>query len=157
MALMSRHLAEATADRRTVAAYDDHRQALRAVDVLRHRGFPQQRMAIMGAGLRDTPTPTNKVSWAWAGTGLGIVAGGVLALAIALLVAASADTLEMVLVGAGMGAVLGAGLSRLSSAVADLTRATTPEHYEVLVDSDVADRAIALLEEMDHSRFAPMT
>ncbi|MBL7501198.1 hypothetical protein I6A81_34070 [Frankia sp. CN7] len=139
-----------------VASYDTHLWAARAVDYLAERGFPVERTAIVGRGLTSVET-MGRMSWKDAtlrtlGTGAvtGVLVGWIFGLLDWVNPWRAAFTLALwgLLIGAALG--LFAGL--LAQALAGgrrqrvtHSRAYRAESYDLLVDSELADRARSTL------------
>jgi uncharacterized membrane protein len=138
--------------RRAVAAYESYAEAQRAVDRLSDRGFPVEKVAIVGHGLRYVEQVTGRFTTgraALVGALEGALLGAVLGLLMGLIFTydPSPAVPLLVLYGLVVGAVLGAALGALLHAATGGTRDFTSvpglqaQRYEVMVDEDVADRA----------------
>jgi uncharacterized membrane protein len=138
--------------RRAVAAYDNYAEAQRAVDQLSDRGFPVEKVAIIGHGLRYVEQVTGRHTTgraALVGALEGALLGAVFGLLMGLIFTYDPNPAIplLVLYGLVAGAVLGAVLGALLHAATGGTRDFTSlpglqaERYEVVVDEDVADRA----------------
>lgn len=151
--------------RRVVAAYDDYADAQKAVDHLSDHGFPLDRVAIVGHGLRYIEQIAGRLTGARAamigaleGAGLGALFALLLAIfftidpnpALLLLM------LYAIVVGALLGAILGALLHAATQGRRDFASfpGVYAERYEVVVDEDVADRALELLRSLDSRQAA---
>ena len=142
--------------RRAVAAFDTYAKAQRAVDRLSDAGFPVERVAIVGQGLRYVEQVTGRLTTGRAallGALQGAFIGGVLGLLAALIFtwdpnpAVPLIILYGLVIGAILGAVLGALLHAATGGERDFTSipGMQAERYEIMVDADVADRATELL------------
>jgi len=140
-----------------VASYETHGQAVRAVDYLADRRFPVERTAIVGRGLTSVES-IGRMSWrdsTLRTVGTWAVAGAVFGLVIGLLDWASPlrAAFSLALWGLLIGAVLGLLGGLLVRAFAGgghpdrvtRTRAYRADSYDLLVDTEVADRARSLL------------
>lgn len=146
--------------RRAVAAYDNYAEAQRAVDQLSDRGFPVDKVAIIGHGLRYVEQVTGRFSTgraALVGALEGALLGAFFGLLMALIFSYDPEPAAplLVLYGLVAGAVVGAALGALLHAATGGTRDFTSlpglraERYELMVDEDVADRAIEQLRSVD--------
>ncbi|MEA2271258.1 MAG: hypothetical protein QOC64_3868 [Solirubrobacteraceae bacterium] len=142
--------------RRTVAVLDDYADAQRAVDHLSDNGFPVERVAIVGHGLRYVEQVAGRMTTGTAalmGAAQGAALGALFGLAFGLIftIDPSPAVALLVLYGVVAGAVLGAIFGALTHAASRGERDFTSvsgmeaERYEVVVDEDVADRAAELL------------
>lgn len=142
--------------RRPVAAYDSYAEAQRAVDHLSDRGFPVERVAIIGHGLRYVEQVTGRYTTgraALVGALEGALLGAFLGLLMGLIFTYDPNPAVWLLilyglaVGALFGAALGAGLHLATGGTRDFSSVPgmQAERYEVVVDEDVADRAAELL------------
>ncbi|MBX5439972.1 MAG: glycine zipper family protein [Solirubrobacteraceae bacterium] len=141
--------------RRSVGTYDEYRDAQRAVDLLSDQGFPVERVAIVGRGLRFEEQVLGREtvgSAAARGAGSGAAIGGLFGLFLWAIsaneVAAGWIILYGLLFGAIFGALLGAIFQAASGGQRDFRSASrmTADHYDVMVDVDVADEAERLLD-----------
>jgi uncharacterized membrane protein len=143
--------------RRTVAVFDDYADAQRAVDELAEHDFPVERVAIVGRDLRYVEQVTGRVTVATAaalGALQGAVLGALFGLAFGLIFILSPNPAVPLLIAYGVvaGAALGAAFGALAHAAGgsdrDVASARTlaADRYEVIVDSEVADRAAELLK-----------
>ncbi|WP_210493637.1 general stress protein [Patulibacter sp. SYSU D01012] len=139
--------------RTTVGTYDDYADAVRAVDWLSDEGFPVERAAIVGTGLRTVEQITGRVTTGGA-AGQGAAQGAVIGLVFALLFGiffTGPGFLGLLLYAVLLAALLGAALAAIAHAATGGTRdfgsvgGMTAERYEVVVDHDVAARATELL------------
>jgi uncharacterized membrane protein len=143
----------------TVATYGSYEEAERAVDFLSDKGFPVERVAIVGAGLRTVERVTGRVTTGRAaleGAGQGAMIGLLFGLLFGLFFDGPAFfgvVLYGLVAGAVFGAVLGAlyqaaqGGRRDFGSVSGLEAAS----YGVQVEHEVADRAKDLLGELARS------
>ena len=138
--------------RRAVAAYESYAEAQRAVDRLSDRGFPVEKVAIVGHGLRYVEQVTGRYTTgraALVGALEGALLGGAFGLLMGLIFTYDPNpaipllVLYGLAVGAVLGAVLGALLHAATGGARDFTSlpALQAERYEVVVDEDVAGRA----------------
>jgi hypothetical protein len=139
--------------RRTVATYDEYREAQRAVDWLSDEGFPVEHAAIIGSGLRSVEQVTGRVTTgraALAGAGQGAMIGLLFALLFGLFFTGP-EFLGLLVYALVAGAILGAGFGALAHAAMGGQRdfasvaGMRADRYEVVVDESVADQAAELL------------
>jgi hypothetical protein len=147
----------ATRPRRTVATFTSYREAERAVDLLSDKGFPVQRVTIVGRDLRLVEQVTGRMSYGRAalqgalqGAALGVLFGWLFGLFnwINPIIASITLALYGLIFGAVVGALLGLFVHSLTGGSRDFSSVggMQAERYEVLVDDKVADEAIRLLE-----------
>jgi hypothetical protein len=143
--------------RPTIASYTGYAEAESAVEWLVEHGFPVQRGAIVGTGLRSVEQLSGAMSArraALLGIGPGILVGALVALLAGIFPwdPGSAEVLlSAVGVGALLGAVSGAVLHQVLSGGQREFASTTrieAERYDLQVDEDSADEARRLLEAM---------
>lgn len=143
--------------RTTVATYDNYRDAERAVDFLSDEGFPVERAAIIGTGLKTVEQIAGRMTTgraALAGAGQGALIGLLFGLLFGLFFEGPAF-LGVVLYGLLLGAVFGAVLAAVAQAMQGgrrdfaSVRGMTAERYEVQVDHEVSARAKQLLAELE--------
>jgi hypothetical protein len=141
--------------RRSVGTYERYPDAQRAVDTLSDRGFPVERVAIVGQGLRFEEQVLGRQtvgSAALRGAGQGAIVGVLFGLFLWAISANDVAAGWIVLYGLIWGAVVGALLSSIVQAASggqrDFRSASrmTADHYDVMVDDDVADEAARLLD-----------
>jgi uncharacterized membrane protein len=156
MASMESASAPGTAAKTTVATYGSYPEAERAVDFLSDRGFPVERVAIVGTGLKSVEQVAGRVTTgraAVAGAGQGAMVGLLFGLLFGLFFEGPAFfgvILYGLVAGAIFGAVLGAlfqaaqGGRRDFASVSGIQAAS----YEIQVDPGVADRAKQMLGEL---------
>jgi hypothetical protein len=147
--------------RRTIASYGNYADAESAVDWLADQGFPVERGAIVGTGLRSVERLAGRMTVgraALVGAAWGIIVGSLLALLAGIFPwdSGSAEKLAYaVVIGAVFGAVSG-GLvhAALSGGRRDFISATRIEadRYDLQVDQDSADEAQRLLGVMPAER-----
>jgi heat induced stress protein YflT len=152
-----RTIVSQTPRRRVVAAYDSYDEAQQAVDRLSDRGFPVDKVAIVGRGLRYVEQVTGRVTTGRAAL-LGALEGALVGAFLGVLVAVifSYDPNPavplLILYGLVAGALVGAALGAILHAATGGRRdfasvpGITAERYEVVVDDDVANRALELLD-----------
>ena len=138
--------------RRTIASYAGYAEAESAVEWLVQHGFPVQRGAIVGPGLRSVEQLSGRMSVGRAAL-LGIWPGILVGALVAILAWDSGSTevlLAAVGVGALLGAVSGALLHEALSGGRDFASTTRIEAglYDRQVDEDSADEAKRLLDAM---------
>jgi uncharacterized membrane protein len=154
--------AVASTPRRAVAAFEDYAAAQRAVDFLSDRGFPVQRVAIVGHGLRYVEQIAGRVTTGRAalmGAAQGAALGALFGLLAAIIFTLDPNpaAILLVLYGLVIGAVTGALLGALTHAATGGRRdfasiaGMEADRYEILVDDEVADRAMELLRAMGGS------
>jgi hypothetical protein len=142
--------------RRTIASYTNYADAESAVDWLADQGFPVERGAIVGTGLRSVEQMEGRLTAGHAaliGAAAGILIGALLAVLAGLFpwdwdaqVAAS-----VVATGALFGALFGALVrDALSGGRRDFLSFTRIEadRYDVQIDTDAAGEARLLLDAM---------
>jgi uncharacterized membrane protein len=145
--------------RRAVAAYDSYDEAQRAVDRLSDQGFPVEKVAIVGEGLKYVEQVTGRLTIARAallGAAQGAVIGGLFGVLLALFFtydpnpAVPLIILYGIAVGALFGAILGALLHAATGGTRDFSSVAgmRSDRYEILVDEDVAERAEAVLSDL---------
>jgi hypothetical protein len=146
----------------TVGSYTDYASAQRAVDVLSDRGFPVERLRIIGEDLRTVERVTGRLTtWraALAGAGSGAVFGGVIGWVLGLftvtpLVSALILGLYGLLIGAVLGALLGAVGHAATRGRRDFSsvQGMVAGRYDVVADPEVAGQASGLLAELPADR-----
>ena len=143
--------------RRVIASYERYADAEAAVDYLADRGFPVERMAIVGQDVKLVEQVTGRLTYATAaanGAAAGALPGALIGWVFGLLdwVDPLTSGLLLAFYGLVFGAVLGALLNMLMFALQRGRRnfATVtvmqPSRYDILADAEVADRAIRELE-----------
>ncbi len=145
----------AAAARRSVGTYDSYADAQRAVDRLSDEGFPVDRVAIVGRGLRVEEQVLGREtvgSAALRGSGQGAVIGVLFGLFLWAISANDVAAGWLILYGLVWGAVLGAILGAIYQAASggqrDFRSASrmTADHYDVMVDEAVAAEATRILD-----------
>lgn len=142
--------------RRTVASYGEYAQAQAAVDTLSDKGFPVQRLAIVGHDLQIVEDVTGRRGLGRAaleGAGSGAVTGAVVGALLGLftlfdpLTSAFALALWGLVIGAVIGALLGLGSHAATGGRRDFSSVSDVRagRYEVMADAEVADEAVRLL------------
>jgi hypothetical protein len=142
--------------RRSIATFDSYADAQRAVDRLSDLGFPVDRVAIVGHGLRYVEQVAGRMTTGRAalmGALQGALLGGLFGLVLGL-----AFTLDpnpavplLVLYGIVAGALVGALLGAIAHAATGGERdfasvsGFQADRFELEVDDDVADRAVDML------------
>jgi hypothetical protein len=152
---------DASRPRRSIASYSTYVEAERAVDRLSDQGFPVQRSAIVGRGLRSVEQVTGRMTAGRAaliGAGEGAMIGLLFALLFGLFFTGpefGGLLLYSVIVGAAFAAPLGAIVQYANSGGRrDFVSATRIEadRYDLQVEEDAADEATRLLEAMPGKR-----
>jgi hypothetical protein len=144
------------AARRTIASFSSYAEAERAVDRLADLNFPVQRVAIIGQDLQTVEQVTGRVDYpraAWSGAVSGALPGALLGWLFGLFnwVNPILSGLLLALYGLLIGAVIGAIISVIVYAMQggrrDFASVTVmrPQHYELVVDDEVADEAARVL------------
>jgi hypothetical protein len=141
----------APASRHVVATYGSYREAERAVDYLSDEGFPVERVAIVGTGLRTVEQVAGRVTAARAaltGATQGALLGVLFALLFGIFFTVAAGgflgiLLYALVVGVLFGAVFGAMGHAAQGGRRDFASVSgmQAERYELQVDAEVADRA----------------
>jgi hypothetical protein len=141
--------------RRSVGTYDSYGDAQRAVDRLSDNGFPVERVAIVGRGLRFEEQVLGREtvsSAALRGAGQGAIVGVLFGLFLWAISANDVAAGWLILYGLIWGAILGAILSAIFQAASggqrDFRSASrmTADHYDVMDDEAVADEAVRILD-----------
>jgi hypothetical protein len=150
----------APAARRAVASYSNYRDAERAVDWLSDQGFPVERVAIVGTGLRYVEQVAGRVTTARAaltGAGQGLLIGLLFALLFGIFFNGP-GFLGLLVYALVAGAIFGAILGALAHSArggerdfASVSR-TEAERYELMVDDEVAAEAERLLDAIPAGR-----
>jgi hypothetical protein len=142
--------------RRPVASFTTYEGAEHAVDYLSDQGFPVQQTAIVGHDLQWVEEVTGRLTYlgaalhaAGAGALTGLLIGWIFGLLswISPLIAGGLLALYGLVFGAIVGAILGLLFHALQGGRRDFSsvQMTRPSRFELLVDSEVADRAARLL------------
>jgi hypothetical protein len=146
-----------SAKRRVVTSYESYSEAEHAVDFLSDEGFPVERVAIVGTGLRTVEQVAGRVTNARAallGAGQGAMVGLLFALFFGLFFTVSVEFFGVLAYAVGVGALFGALFSFLAHSAQGGRRdfasvsGMQAERYEVQVDEEVADRAHETLERL---------
>lgn len=146
----------AASGRRTIASFASYPDAERAVDVLSDRGFPVERVAIVGTGLRFVEQVAGRLTTARAalmGAGQGTMIGLLFALLFGLFLTAASEFIGVLIYGLVAGAIFGAIFGAIGHAATGgrrdfaSTSGMQADRYELQVDAEVADRATELLRE----------
>lgn len=149
--------------RQTIAIFDSYPDAERAVDHLSDRGFPVERVAIVGQDLQMVEQVTGRLNYGGAvlrGVPPGALVGALIGWIFGLfdwinpLIASLLLALYGLIFGAVIGALLGLVMHALQRGRRDFAsvRLVQPRRYEVLVDKEVADEATRLLAEAPPAR-----
>jgi hypothetical protein len=165
---MSMRFVERGAPRRSVATFRTYEDAQRAVDSLSDRGFPVEKAAIVGHGLRYVEQVTGRMTTGRAAL-LGALQGAVIGLLFSVLMALIFTydpnpavwllILYGLAAGALIGAVFGAILHLTTGGERDFAsvQAMQADRFDVMVDEDAADRAASLLRAATLSEARPET
>ncbi len=146
--------------RTTVASYGEYRDAERAVDFLSDEGFPVERAAIVGTGLRTVEQIAGRLTTGRAalmGAGQGAMIGLLFGLLFGLFFEGP-EFFGVVLYGLIAGALFGAVFAAVAQAAQGgrrdfaSVRGMQAERYEVQVDHEVSARAKQLLAELPASQ-----
>ena len=142
--------------RRTIATTPSYAEAERIVDQLSDRGFPVERVAIVGHDLQVVEQVVGRMTWgraalngALSGALPGVLVGWIFGLFswVDPLIAAAQLGLYGLVIGAVLGAIAGLVLYGLQRGRRDFASVPMmrPTRYEVVVDAEVADEALRLL------------
>jgi hypothetical protein len=145
-------LVELTPPAVTVARYGDYASAQRAVDFLSDNGFPVQRSAIVGTGLRLVENVTGRLTVMRAAMA-GAAGGGWFGLFIGFLFALFSSSawwavlVVGLIIGAIWGAIFGAIAHGMTGGRRDFSSKSSLQagEYAISVDADVADEARTLI------------
>ena len=145
--------------RTTVATYDNYSDAERAVDHLSDNGFPVERTAIVGTGLKTVEQIAGRLTTGRAavvGAGQGAMVGLLFGLLFGLFFDGPAFfgvVLYGLVAGALFGAIFGAIGQAMQGGRRDFAsiRSMQAESYEVQVDHEVSAQAKQLLAELPAS------
>jgi hypothetical protein len=148
----------ANTDRRVIGSYTEYADAERAVDYLSDRGFPVERVTIVGHDLRLIEKVLGRVGYkeamlraASGGALTGVLIGWIFGLFnwVDPVLAGLLLALYGLIFGAIFGAVFGAVAHWAQGGRRDFAsiRVMLPSRYDVLVDSEVADQALELLNQ----------
>jgi hypothetical protein len=146
----------ATGARTTVATYDNYRDAERAVDFLSDKGYPVERAAIVGTGLKTVEQIAGRLTVGRAallGAGQGAMIGLLFGLLFGLFFNGT-DFFGVVLYGLVAGTIFGATFGAIGQAMSGGRRdfasvsGMTAEKYELQVDHEVSAQAKQLLAEL---------
>lgn len=149
-----RRATAAAGTREVVATFGEYADAERAVDKLSDEGFPVERVAIVGTGLKlveQIGGRTTTVRSALTGAMSGATIGALFALFLGLFFTISEGFLGLLVYGIVTGALFGAIFAAVGQAMQGgrrdfvSTSGMQAEAYEVQVDGEVAGRATELL------------
>ena len=149
--------ASTPAPKTTVETYDNYRDAERAVDFLSDKGFPVERAAIVGTGLKTVEQIAGRMTTGRAalmGAGQGAMIGLFFALFIGLFFTVAEAFLGVLLYGLVAGVLFGSVFGALAQAAQGgrrdfaSIRSMQAERYELQVDHTVSARAKQVLAEM---------
>jgi hypothetical protein len=144
--------------RRRIATFTDYGEAERAVEKLTNRGFPVERLAIVGRGLQSVEQITGAVNWwsaAWHGALSGALPGVLIGWIFGLfswvnpLIASLLLALYGLIIGVVLGAVtgvIGYAFMRGRRDFSSITL-TSANEFDLVADDSVADDAARLLAE----------
>jgi hypothetical protein len=150
------HTADAPPARRVVATFRSYADAERAVDRLADRGFPVERVAIVGRDLKLVEQVIGRMTYGRAALG-GAASGAVIGFLIGWLFGVFnwldpiVGSFWLALDGLWFGAVLGALIAVLLHALGGgrrdfaSTGQLSADHFDVVVDDQVADEAQRLV------------
>ena len=135
--------------RRTIATFADYAEAERLVDQLSDRGFPVGRTSIVGSGLQLVEQVVGRMTTRDAGirgASQGVMVGLLFTLLFGLFFTGPEFfglLLYVIASGALFGAAFGALAHGMTSGRRDFASVSRmkADHYDVLVDDDVADEA----------------
>lgn len=145
-------------DRRVVGSFNEYADAELAVESLSNRGFPVERVTIVGHDLQLVERVLGRVGYreamlrgASGGALTGVLIGWLFGLFnwIDPILTGALLAFDGLVFGAIVGAALGALVHRAQKGRRDFAsvRVMQPSGYEVLVDSEVADQALDLLNQ----------
>jgi hypothetical protein len=149
--------AASAAPRTTVASYGSYREAERAVDFLSDKGFPVERAAIVGTGLRTVEQIAGRLTTGRAalmGAGQGAMIGLLFALLIGVFFTIDEGFFGVLVYGLVVGTIFGASFGALGQAMQGgrrdfaSVRGMEAESYELQVDHEVSAQAKQLLAEL---------
>ncbi len=148
-----------SAAKTTVATYGNYAEAERAVDFLSDKGFPVERIAIVGTGLKTVEQVAGRLT-----TGRAAIAGGTQGATLGLLFALlfglffeAPEFFGLLLYGLIAGALFGAAFSALGQAAQRgrrdfaSVRGMQAERYEVQAEHEFSAQAKQLLLELEES------
>ncbi len=151
---------DTAAPKTTVATYDSYTEAERAVDFLSDKGFPVERVAIVGTGLKTVEQVAGRLTTgraALAGALQGAMIGVFFALLFGIFFDVAQDFLGVLAYGLIAGALFGATFGAVGHAMTggrrDFASVTgmTAERYELQVDHEASAQAKQLLAELPGS------
>jgi hypothetical protein len=150
--------------RQVIATFDNYEDAERAVDYLADRHFEVNRLAIVGRDLQLVERITGEMNYGTAAL-RGAASGGLVGALIGWifgifawiqpLIAGFILAFYGLVFGAALGALIGVLLYAMRDGRHDFSTVTTlePRHFDIVVDVEVAGRALQLLQ--DSNRDAP--
>lgn len=145
------------APKTTVATYTSYTEAERAVDHLSDEGFPVEKVAIVGTGLKTVEQVAGRLTTSKAALA-GALQGAMIGLLFGLLFSLffdGPDVLGVIVYGLIAGTVFGAVFGAITQAAQGgrrdfaSIRGMQAERYEVQVEHDHSARAKQLLAELD--------
>jgi hypothetical protein len=152
-----------TVQKTTVATYATYPEAERAVDFLSDKGFPVEKVAIVGTGLRTVEQVAGRLTTGRAAL-LGAGQGAMLGLFFGLLFSLffeGPDFLGVILYGLIVGTIFGTVLGAVGQAAQGgrrdfaSVRGMQAEKYEIQVEHEHSAQAKQLLGELDGATGAP--
>jgi hypothetical protein len=152
----TRDVAPSTSVRRTLASFQRYSDAEQAVDALSDRGFPVERVAIVGRELELVEQVTGRLDYpraALRGAAGGMATGALIGWLFGAFawITPLVGWLMLALYGAIFGAVVGAAFALVIHATARGRRdfasisMMRPQYYDLMVDEVVADAALRML------------
>jgi hypothetical protein len=152
-----------TSAKRSIATFDNYEDAQDAVDRLSDAGFPVERVTIVGRDMQYVEQVTGRLTTARAalmGAAQGAVIGFIFSLLVGLIFTIDPNPAWLLLLayglasGAILGAILGAALHLMTGGRRDFASVAgmVAQRYEVMVDGDIADRAMETLAQPDTDR-----
>jgi hypothetical protein len=147
--------------RQVIATFDNYADAERAVDFLSDRGFPVDRVAIVGRNLEYVEQVLGRLNYGGAalrGAASGALVGALIGWIFGIFswIAPLTTGLLLALYGVVFGAVVGALMGLLVHALQRGRRdfravsGLVPKSYDIVTDVDVADQALQLLSTADN-------
>jgi hypothetical protein len=151
--------ASAPAPKTTVATYGSYREAERAVDFLSDKGFPVEKVAIVGTGLKTVEQVAGRLTVGRAAV-QGAMQGAMIGLLFGLLFSLffeGPDFLGVILYGLVAGIVFGTIFGAIGQAMTGGRRdfasvsGMQAERYEVQVEHEASTEAKRVLAELEAS------
>lgn len=149
-----------TKARKVVASYESYREAERAVDHLSDVGFPVERVSIVGRGLHLVEQVTGRMTLGQAalrGAVTGALTGALVGWIFGIfdwtdpIIASALLALHGLWFGGIVGALIGMAVHAMQRGRRDFSSVgmMSADHYELLVDEEVAEEAARLLAQME--------